>query len=144
MGGWVTVNTAAHDPALLGAILISAADMTAMGQNSPRARIVAEMADDMKSLAGVTADSMADDVIDHAKGFDFASSLDGLSKTPMLVLSSNDGLAPATEALVKALRAKGNKNVKAVHADTDHSWSDHRIFLETQVINWLGTLQGAQ
>src|SRR5882672_2199968 len=48
MGGWVTVNTAAHDPALLGAILISAADMTAMGQNSPRARVVAEMADDME------------------------------------------------------------------------------------------------
>ena len=61
----------------------------------------------------------------------------------MLVLSSNDGLAPGTDALVKVLQAKGNKDITAVHADTDHSWSDHRIFLETQVINWLGSLQKA-
>lgn len=143
MGGWVTANTAAHDPALLGAILISAADMAAMGQHLPRASVVAEMASDMESLAGVTAESMADDALANTKGSDFASSVDGLATMPMLVLTSNDGLAPGTDALVKALQAKGNKNVTAVHADTDHGWSDHRIFLETQVINWLATLRAA-
>ncbi len=140
MGGWVTANTAAHDPALLGAVLISAADMSAIGQKLPRDRAIALMADNMEALAGVTAESMADDVIAKTKGFDFASAVDGLAAMPMLVLSSNDGLEPGTDALVKALQAKGNKNVTAVHADTDHGWSDHRIFLETQVINWLGTL----
>jgi hypothetical protein len=30
--------------------------------------------------------------------------------------------------------------VTVIHADTDHAWSDHRIFLEIQVINWLATL----
>jgi len=140
MGGWVTVNTAAHDPALLGAILISAADMTAMGQNMPRPHVVEEMASDMESLAGVTAESMADDAIGNAKGFDFAGAVDGLATMPMLVLSSNDGLAPETDKLVKALQAKGNRNIAAIHADTDHGWSDHRIFLETQVLNWLAKL----
>jgi len=143
MGGWVTVNTAAHDPALLGAILISAADMAARGETMPRARTVARMADDLESLAGVTAESMADDLISNTKGLDFASAVEGLATMPMLVLSSNDGLAPSADALVKALQARGNKNVTAMHAATDHSWSDHRIFLETQAINWLGTLHAA-
>src|ERR1700683_4752292 len=48
MGGWVTAQTAAHDPSLIGAILISAADMGQMG-NTPRENILALMADTMGS-----------------------------------------------------------------------------------------------
>src|SRR5277367_3049219 len=61
MGGWVTAHTAAHDRSLIGAILISAADMGAQA-DIPRERLVAVMADNMESLAGVTAESMADEV----------------------------------------------------------------------------------
>ena len=140
MGGWVTVHTAAHDHALIGAILISAADMGSMGM-LPREKVVAEMAGDMESLAGVTAESMADEVIANAKAFQFSSDVAGLSQTPLLVLSADDGLAPSTDALVKEVVAEGNHNVKAIHIATDHSWSDHRIFLEATVINWLAQLK---
>ena len=139
MGGWVTANVAANDSALLGAILISAADMSAESQ-LPRERLIAIMADNMEALAGVTAETMADDLITNARGYNFANLTDGLAKMPVLVLSSNDGLAPATDVVVKSLQAKGDKNVSAIHADTDHGWSDHRIFLEARVIEWLGTL----
>jgi hypothetical protein len=37
--------------------------------------------------------------------------------------------------------AEGNQNVKAIHVATDHGWSDHRIFLEATVINWLAQLK---
>src|SRR5271168_2435977 len=57
MGGWVTVNVAAHDHRLIGAILISAADMAKLSE-LPRDKTVALMADDMEALAGVTAESM--------------------------------------------------------------------------------------
>jgi len=140
MGGWVTVHTAAHDHALIGAILISAADMGSMGM-LPREKVVAEMAGDMESLAGVTAESMADEVIANAKAFQFSSDVAGLSQTPLLVLSANDGLAPTADALVKQVETEGNHNVKAIHIATDHSWSDHRIFLEATVINWLAQLK---
>jgi pimeloyl-ACP methyl ester carboxylesterase len=136
MGGWVTVHTAAHDHSLSGAILISAADMGAMA-SMPKDRVVAEMAGDMESLAGVTAESMAGEVMANARPFSFASDEDGLIHTPLLVLSANDGLAPMTDALVKSVEAKGNKNVTSIHAATDHSWSDHRIFLENTIITWL-------
>jgi pimeloyl-ACP methyl ester carboxylesterase len=140
MGGWVTVHTAAHDHALIGAVLISAADMGYLGQ-APRERVVAEMADDMESLAGVTPASMADEVIANAKTFGFANDVPGLSQTPLLVLSADDGLAPSTNSLVKAVEAEGNQHVTAIHAATDHGWSDHRIFLESTIINWLAGLK---
>ena len=50
---------------------------------------------------------------------------DGLCKLPVLVLPSNDELAPATDVLVKALQAKSDAHVTAIHADTDHGWSSH-------------------
>jgi len=61
MGGWVTALTAAHHHDLAGAILISAADMGRIGE-LPRDKRVPLMADDMESLAGVTAASMAEEV----------------------------------------------------------------------------------
>jgi len=139
MGGWVTAHAAAHDHALLGAILISAADMGALGE-LPRTKVVSEMKDDMESLAGVTAESMADETIAHAKEFGFSKTVDGLVPMPLLVLSADDGLAPESDALVKEVTEKGSKQVTAIHIATDHAWSDHRIFLESTIINWLAAL----
>src|SRR5580765_3721350 len=68
MGGWVVAHTAAHDHALLGAILISAGDMGHLGEE-PQDRLVVDMADNMEGLAGVTAQSMADENRANAKAF---------------------------------------------------------------------------
>jgi pimeloyl-ACP methyl ester carboxylesterase len=139
MGGWVTAHTASHDHQLLGAILISAADM-APADNTPREKVVAIMADDMESLAGVTAESMADEVRTNAKAFRLANTAPGLKSIPLLVLSADDGLAPQTDALVQAIKADGGNKVTAIHVATDHSWSDHRIALESTIIHWLAGL----
>src|SRR5277367_136545 len=139
MGGWVTVNVAAHDHRLIGAILISAADMAKLGE-VPRDKTVALMADDMETLAGVTAESMADDVKTLGTNYRFESAAAGLAQTPLLVLTSDDGLAPDADALVKAIRAQGGKKVTATHVATDHGWSDHRIALESIILNWLAGL----
>jgi pimeloyl-ACP methyl ester carboxylesterase len=140
MGGWVTVLTAAHDHGLAGVILISAADMGLMG-TMEHDKLLAETTDDMEALAGTSPEALADELTRNAKSFQFSGAIDGLINTPMLVLSAADGLAPHTDAVVKAVEAKGNKNVKAIHAETDHSWSDHRIFLESRIIEWLATLR---
>jgi hypothetical protein len=140
MGGWATAQTAAHDHELIGAILISAADMGAMG-SMPRERIVALMADNREALAGVTAESMADEVIANAKTFRLDATVDGLTQMPLLVLSADDGLAPGTDALVKAIAAKGGQKVTSIHVATDHGWADHRIFLESTIITWLAGLR---
>ncbi len=95
------------------------------------------MADNMESLHGVTPESMADEVISHSADFGLAGSVDGLVSVPLLVLSADDGLAPQTDALTHAIARAGGKRIQSIHAATDHGWSDHRIFLESAVINWL-------
>jgi pimeloyl-ACP methyl ester carboxylesterase len=141
MGGWVVAHTAANDHELVGAILISAGDMGRLAE-APRDRVVATMAEDMESLSGVTAESMADDVRAEAKAFRMENAAAGLSQMPLLALTSDDGLAPDTSALVRAIEAKGGHKVTALHFATDHSWSDRRIALESEIIKWLGGLPG--
>jgi acetyl esterase/lipase len=140
MGGWVVVRTAAHDHNLIGVILISAADMGAQADIS-RDHLVGVMADNMESLAGVTAESMADEVRAHAKTFRFENAAAGLAQTPLLALTSDDGLAPGTEALVHAIELQGGHQATAMHFATDHGWSDHRIALESTILNWLAVLR---
>jgi pimeloyl-ACP methyl ester carboxylesterase len=139
MGGWVTAHVAAHDHALIGAILISAGDMGEIG-SQPRDKVVVLMADNRESL-NTTADAMVDEVIANAKAFSFDVTVDGLVPVPLLVLSADDGLAPSTEKLAKEIAAKGGTKVTSIHAATDHSWSDHRIYLESTIINWLAGLR---
>jgi len=140
MGGWVTAMTAAHDHALAGAILISAADMGQLGKME-HSKLVAEMADNMEGLAGVTAESMANEDARNAQVFAFVNAVHGLKDVPLLILSADDGLAPQTDELIQAIKAEGGHNVKAIHVATDHGWSDHRIFLESTVIDWLAALK---
>jgi uncharacterized protein len=140
MGGWVVVHTASHDRGLLGAILISAADMT-KAVAMPHDRLVADMADNMESLAGATPDSMAADLLSLGTAFDFQNAAASLAHTPLLVLTANDGLAPDADALVRAIRAQGGRRVTALHFATDHSWSDHRIALESEILTWLAGLR---
>ena len=140
MGGLVTVLTASHDHALIGVALISAIDIGHFGMG-PRDKVVAEMASDMESLAGVTPQSMSDEVTVNSKTFSFASAARGLTGTPLLVLTANDGLAPDADALVTEIHADGGNMAQTIHVATDHSWSDHRIFLESTIITWLAGLK---
>lgn len=143
MGGWVTALTAARDHALVGAILISAADVGRLG-DLPHDKAVALMADNMEALAGVTAQSMADEIRLHAAAFKFQKAAPGLVNTPLLVLTADDGLASDGAALVQAIKTDHGNEVTTVHVATDHSWSDHRIALEGTIITWLGGLPGGQ
>lgn len=139
MGGWVTALTAARDPGLRGAILISAADMGMVG-GAPRENVVALAAGNMESLAGVTAEQMADELIANRAAWRFEAAAPGLASTPLLALTSDDGLAPHSERLVNAVRARGNTRATRVHVATDHGWSDRRIALQDAVIRWLQSL----
>jgi uncharacterized protein len=139
MGGAITVMAAARDHTLIGAVLISAWDM-ANAASKPHEKIVAFMADDMESLAGVTAESMARDLEAHGSEFSFTSAAGRLTDTPLLVLTSDDGNTEGVDALVRAIRAKGGRRVDAEHVATNHVWSDRRIELESDVITWLKKL----
>ena len=137
MGGWVAAMTAEHDPALAGAILISAANMGGMGLS--REQETAMMADNMETLSGVTAETMAEEVLAHPE-FDWTRDSARLARAPLLVLTSDDGLAPGADALAAKAGAVPGSRVAKVHASTDHGWSGARIRLAQEVIKWLEQL----
>ena len=138
MGGWVAALTAAQDPALAGTILISAANMGSdLGETHDQA--LASMADNMESLSGTDPVTMVGELERERARFDWAPGAAALAQRPLLVLSSNDGLAPSTDALAAQVRA-ANGRVTSVHVATDHGWSGARIRLESEVIRWLAAL----
>jgi pimeloyl-ACP methyl ester carboxylesterase len=143
MGGWVTALTAAQDPGLAGAALISAADMGGQGAvPGAKAIVVKSMAGNMESLAGTSPEKMADEIIGFSPRLSFnAEVAKGLAGKPLLVLTSDDGLAANAERLAKAVQDAGGRSVVVRHEATDHSWSGRRIALETQVISWLQGLK---
>ena len=143
MGGWVTATVAGQDDALLGAGLISAANLGVM-RGLDRTGLIKLSSENGETLAGTSPEIMADELIAGRETFNFLQAAPGLAKKPLLVLSSDDGLAAQTDELIAAVRAHGGKHITAIHAATDHSWSDRRIFLEAQVIRWLQSLPGGR
>lgn len=139
LGGWATALTAAHDRRLAGAVLISPGDMGLIGK-LPRATAIKALADDMETLASTT-EAMADELIAHADAYDFVKAAPRLNAIPLLVLTSDDGLAAPADALVAGAKAAGNAQVATVHIATDHSYSDARIRLESEIVRWLAGLK---
>ncbi len=140
MGGWAAAMSGARDQDLAGVILISAANIGAVGR-LPTAAVTGIMADSMESLAGTTPAILSEEVQANAEPNDFLRSAGSLADKPLLVLSSDDGLAPQTDALVTAIGKAGGAQVTTIHVTTDHSWSDRRIRLQTEILNWLAKLK---
>ncbi|HEV7693159.1 MAG TPA: alpha/beta fold hydrolase [Hyphomonadaceae bacterium] len=139
MGGWAAARTAGNDPALLGAILISSADMGGRATR-PRADVVKQAAGNAETLANTSPDKMADELIANTDTFSLLLAAPGLAKLPVLVLTADDGSSVAADKLIAAIHAQGGAKVQLHHEATDHSWSDRRITLEGLIIDWLQTL----
>jgi pimeloyl-ACP methyl ester carboxylesterase len=144
MGGMAASIVGRDNPGLAGVGMISAADFGAIGGGAVpggKAGLTSFMSENMESLAGVTPAMLADEAISHAKAWEFVAYAPGLAKHPLLLVTSDDGLAKASDALAAAVRKQGGKPVTEVHLATDHSYSGCRIALEAAVLRWLATLK---
>jgi len=136
MGGWVAAHALARDPALLGAVLISAGDMGTVAK-AGRDPFLADLKDNREGLAIADLDGLADEVIAHGQEWSFPPLVPRLKDRRLLVLYSHDGLESDSLALIDPLKAAKSKGLTYAYTATDHAWSDHRIVLQAQVINWL-------
>ena len=155
MGGMITAIVASNDPSVRAAGLISAADMAgrtlpavqAHQQEAALPQIAKGLAaNGMAPLAGCTPESLARELLANATTWNLsglapklAASSAGIHR-PVLVVSSDDGNTPATDALIANLKKLGDTEVTATHIATDHSYSDHRIALQQAVLGFLATL----
>ncbi len=145
MGGMATAYEAGHDPAILGAGLISAAGMNLF--SSPKAKAIRALGDEygaatMHTLAGTTPEALYAEVAADPKPFMLNTYAVGAARKPVLVVSADDGLRSVDDSFAAAVAASGG-SPRQVHLATDHSYSDKRIALETVVLDWLASLPGA-
>ena len=115
------------------------------GRSASRAGLVAGLAALslalVAALAGCTPESLAKEVVANVAAWNIPNLAPKLTNRPILIITSDDGLAPSNDAFVQALHKAGNTNVTAIHMTTDHSYSDHRIALQQAVLQTLGSLQ---
>jgi pimeloyl-ACP methyl ester carboxylesterase len=149
MGGFMAVEGAAADPAVVAIGLISAADLGGrIPQPLPKEREQASIQalsegyrrEGMAPLAGCTPEGLARETLANAGQWSFLAKVDSLKSRPALIVTSDDGLAPGNTAFASALRNAGNDRVTILHLSTDHAYSDQRGALSTAVLQWLATL----
>jgi uncharacterized protein len=148
MGGFATAAHARSDADLLGVILIDAWNVGASGDElskvsgADRAAIAAKDFNDFgNSLHGATPAGIADEIVAHRAQWNFQSWATGLSKRPLLVVGATGagGESKTDSQLAEAVTHAGGK-VTSVMMPTDHSFQDHRIALEAEIVTWLQNL----
>jgi uncharacterized protein len=149
MGGFMTAYGTAHDPGVVGAGIISGADFGAGNfaahPEMTEAQVVSMLAprlaeEGMAPLSGCTPEGLAREVWTNRADWQLTAFAPGLGMRPMLIVTSDDGLAPPAHALADTLKQAGNKHITEQHFATDHSYSDKRIGLQETVLAWLATL----
>jgi hypothetical protein len=95
----------------------------------------------MAPLAGCTPEGLAKEIVANAAVWNVPNLAPKLANRPILVITSNDGLAPSNDAFVAALHKAGATDITTVHLTTDHSYSDQRIALQKTVLETLDLLQ---
>ena len=92
-------------------------------------------------VRGVTASELFAEAERHAKDWDYVQWAEALRGLPVLLVAANDQNHDDMEALAAAIPRKGSVTLEHTTVQTDHSFSDHRIALQTIVIGWLDKLK---
>lgn len=145
-GGFAASFAAAHDPQVAGAALISSAPFGRALASMPREKLVNVLEENllnaagMRTLGAATSEALADEVVRNGDAWDAQHLVAALARRPLLVVSSDDGLAEADAALAAAVDAQRAAPVTRVHFATDHAYSDRRVELAAVVVKWLESL----
>ena len=153
VGGFNAINAGSADPNIAAAGIISAADMGGrvpkhipkFAEGTARKKIADALATQgLSPLHGCTAETLAQDILDHADAWRFEEHAKGLASHPFLAITSDDGNAKSNDDLAEAIRKDGDMHVTTEHFATDHSYSDKRQEMSAAVVKWLQELPTAK
>ena len=141
VGGFLSGYEASHDPAILGVAMIAAVNMGRINADpKEREARLKRWETQLHPVRGTTASELFAEAERHAKDWDYVNWADALRGRPVLLVEADDQNRADMEALVAAMRQRGAAALDRVAVQTDHSFSDHRIALQTIVIEWLEKL----
>jgi pimeloyl-ACP methyl ester carboxylesterase len=145
LGGFLAAKLGAEDASLMGIGLLAAWDV---GHDGPtmaqwsKAKLDEEFTDMPGRVVGATAQSLIAEAAAHAKDWSLEAFASRLAGHRVLVVTAHAGGRESGLKLVSTLKEKGTL-AAATDIDTDLTFSDSRIALETAVIHWLATLPNA-
>ena len=140
MGGFMVAYTGAHNPDVYAVGLISAWNIGASFAREPQVASNAEFRADASRLAGTTPEALGAEAGRNIHQWNFLDYAPALKDHPILVVESDDGLTADDKSMADALRKSGDTRVAEQHIATDHAYSDHRIALQSVVVQWLNSL----
>jgi uncharacterized protein len=149
MGGYMAASAGAHDPRVAGVVMIGAWDIGSSlrgfkGTHAEALQRLEKMEGtepaDFRPLSGCTPAALDEEMLANHERWDFVNFAPALAGRPVLLLTANDDSDPGSTRLLAALKTAGAQHAELLHTDTDHGFSDHRIFLETTILNWLAAL----
>jgi uncharacterized protein len=141
MGGFLGLYATAHDQAILGMAAISAWNLGPASVRPDSPARTKSFHDAAPRLAGTTPEGMLAEAKQNSAKWNYIDWAGDLKSRPIFVIESSDGNDPENHALFEALQKAGDTRATEVHMDTDHGYADHRIALQTAVLNWLESLK---
>jgi pimeloyl-ACP methyl ester carboxylesterase len=129
MGGMIAAHIGAEDQKIMEVGLISAADMASglisNAAMADRTSVTAGMSDDdrkrvqnkvaaglaragLAPLADCTPEDLAAELMAHTEGWKLVAQAQKLASRPVLIITSDDGLAPSNDALAAGIQAAGD------------------------------------
>jgi pimeloyl-ACP methyl ester carboxylesterase len=144
MGGLVAVRAAASESRVAGIGLIAPWDINddLPALTVPQAEFAATAAKMFNDVYGrlgpVTSLDIAKEILADGKDWRLGSSANAIATRPILIVTaSHDDADDKAGNLVQVLALARAQKVKTVELDSDHAFSDHRIALQAEVLNWL-------
>jgi len=141
VGGFLAGYEAGHDPQIAAVAMIAAVNLGRMNADSTEREVrLKRWETQLHPVRGVTAAELFAEADRHAKDWDYLQWGDLFRGRAVLLLEADDQNRADMEGLATALQQKGATSLTRAALPTDHSFSDHRIALQTIVIQWLEKL----
>jgi ribonuclease BN (tRNA processing enzyme)/pimeloyl-ACP methyl ester carboxylesterase len=144
-GGFIAGYEASHDPDIKAVAMIAAVNLGRINAD-PKEREARLKRWEMQlhPVRGATASGLFAEAERHAKDWDYVQWAEALRTRPVLLVEADDQNHADMEALASVLRQKSAIGLEQIAVPTDHSFSDHRLALQSIVVRWLEKLETSE
>ena len=140
MGGFMTADAVAAEPRVAGAVMIDswniAGDARKITDDKSRKGAAEALRSDTAPLAA-TPEALVDEIVRDKAKLDLEQLSAKIADRPVLMIGAEFANGPDVRKQAAAAKAAGAKALTEAYYATDHSFSDSRIALESEVLRWL-------
>jgi pimeloyl-ACP methyl ester carboxylesterase len=140
-GGFLAGYEGSRNLDLAGIAMISAVNLgTINADPAERQNRLQRWSAQLHPVRGVTASQLFAEAARHARDWDYRRWAGALRGRALLIVAADDQNRVDMDVLAAALRQNGSPALQYAAVETDHSFSDRRIALQTIVLAWLESL----